>query len=66
MKSFFKLFLTAQVILQGVFYMALILIQLFYPKASVFQLIIAAAFMLVIQVLFIFTKAKGTKQITDK
>lgn len=65
-KSFLNVFLTAQIIIQAVLYFAIFLIQSAYPRASWLQFLIAAAFLLVIQAIFIKTGSNGSEALIQE
>lgn len=61
-----KVFYSAQLWIQAILYLAVILIQTAYPRASWLQMIVAAIFFLVIQAIFIYSGAKGTSKIIEE
>lgn len=63
--DFLKVFGTVEMILNGVLYFAIILIQVFYPQVSFLQLLIASIVILAVQGLFKYSKSEGDKQLLE-
>lgn len=65
-KGFVKTLFTAQILVQAVMYLALIFIQLAYPKASVVQMIVAAVFLIVIQAIFVYSGSNRDEPLIEE